>query len=123
GLGLAALGRPAYITLGREADLGTHRSPEEMERRCHVVMDAAHAAGIRYVDAARSYGSAERFLASWLDARGLPPQAVTVGSKWGYRYTGDWRMDPAAHEVKDHSVGALRRQLRESLDNLADRLD
>lgn len=123
GLGLAALGRPAYITLGRETDLGTHRSVEAMERHCHEVLDAAYAAGIRYVDAARSYGHAERFLASWFDARGLPPNAVTVGSKWGYRYTGHWRMDPAAHEVKDHSVDALRRQLRESLDILGARMD
>jgi aryl-alcohol dehydrogenase-like predicted oxidoreductase len=123
GLGLAALGRPAYITLGRETDLGTNRSVEAMERRCHEVLDAAYAAGIRYVDAARSYGDAERFLASWFDVRGLSPDAMTVGSKWGYRYTGDWRLDPAAHEVKEHSVNALRRQLRESLDILGERLD
>ena len=64
GLGLAALGRPAYITLGRDRDLGGDRSVPTLERLCHEMLDAAYAAGIRYIDAARSYGLAERFLAS-----------------------------------------------------------
>jgi aryl-alcohol dehydrogenase-like predicted oxidoreductase len=116
GLGLAALGRPAYITTGREEDLGQggDRSIEAMEARSHEVLDAAWAAGIRYLDAARSYGYAERFLASWLRARAIDPAEVTVGSKWGYRYVGEWRMDAPVHEVKDHSVGMLRAQLPES---------
>jgi len=50
GLGLAALGRPAYINLGRQRDLGPHRSVAELERRCHDMLDAAYAAGVRYVD-------------------------------------------------------------------------
>src|SRR5438132_37038 len=33
GLGLAALGRPGYITLGRDHDLGADRSMEALERR------------------------------------------------------------------------------------------
>ena len=41
GLGLAALGRPAYIDLGRDADLGADRGVEALERRCHQVLDAA----------------------------------------------------------------------------------
>ena len=114
GLGLAALGRPAYITLGRPADLGADRGVEALERRCHQVLDAAWEAGVRYVDAARSYGLAERFLASWLARRGLAPGAITVGSKWGYTYTGGWRLDAPVHEVKDHSLGTLQRQLAES---------
>src|SRR5918999_3496966 len=68
----------------------------------------------RYGDAARSYGRAEEFLATWLAARGLAPGEVTVGSKWGYRYTAGWRVRAEVHEVKDHSVGALREQLAES---------
>jgi aryl-alcohol dehydrogenase-like predicted oxidoreductase len=64
GLGLAALGRPAYIDLGRDRDLGPDRDVEALERRCHQVLDAAYAAGVRYLDAARSYGRAEEFLAS-----------------------------------------------------------
>ena len=114
GLGLAALGRPAYITPGREGDLGDDRSVDTMERRCHGMLDAAYTAGVRYVDVARSYGFAERFLASWLRARALPAGAIAIGSKWGYRYTGDWLLDAPTHEQKDLSVDALHRQLPES---------
>ncbi|HUI03686.1 MAG TPA: aldo/keto reductase [Acidimicrobiales bacterium] len=114
GLGLAALGRPAYITLGRQRDLGTDRGAARMEERCHRVLDAAYAAGVRYVDVARSYGRAEEFLASWLASRALEPGAVTVGSKWGYLYVGHWRTDAAVHEVKDHSVAMLRQQWPET---------
>jgi len=115
GLGLAALGRPAYLTLGRAEDLGDDRSPPAMEARCHELLDTAYAAGVRYVDAARSYGSAEAFLASWLARRHRAPAAVTVGSKWGYRYVGGWDMDARVHEVKDHSLGAFERQRDETL--------
>lgn len=64
-----------------------------MRDHCHEVLDAAYAAGIRYFDAARSYGLAESFLSEWLRARGLQPSQVAVGSKWGYAYTADWRID------------------------------
>lgn len=114
GFGLAAVGRPGYITTGRDHDLGTDRSVDALERRSHDALTAAYAAGIRYFDAARSYGYAERFLASWLKAAGLSPGAVTVGSKWGYTYVGDWRVAAAVHEVKDHSLAALTRQIGES---------
>ena len=85
GLGLAALGRPAYITGGREKDL-PDRSVAALRARTFAMLDAAYAAGVRYVDAARSYGRAEEFLAGWLAERGY--RDVVVGSKWGYRYTG-----------------------------------
>ncbi|MFG1705329.1 aldo/keto reductase [Nonomuraea sp. M3C6] len=114
GIGLAALGRPAYITLGREEDLGGDRSVAAMRARSWAVLDAARAAGVRYFDVARSYGRAEEFLAGWLRERAIPPGAVTVGSKWGYAYVGDWRMDADRHEVKELSAGRLRRQLDES---------
>jgi aryl-alcohol dehydrogenase-like predicted oxidoreductase len=122
GLGLAALGRPGYIDVGRVEDLGADRSVEAMERRAHEVLDAAHRVGIRYVDAARSYGRAEAFLASWLDARGAAVADVVVGSKWGYTYVGDWRLDVPVHEIKDHSAAAFERQLAESRSLLGDRL-
>jgi aryl-alcohol dehydrogenase-like predicted oxidoreductase len=47
----------------------------------HALLDAAHAAGVRYLDAARSYGYAEEFLSSWLEQRKIAPGEVTVGSK------------------------------------------
>lgn len=122
GLGLAALGRPAYINAGRDQDLGADRSVAAMERRCHEVLDAAYAAGVRYVDAARSYGHAEAFLRSWFAKSGVSADAVTVGSKWGYRYTGEWRLDADVQEVKDLSVEALTRQIEESRAELGDRL-
>jgi aryl-alcohol dehydrogenase-like predicted oxidoreductase len=123
GLGLAALGRPAYITLGRDADLGADRDRATMEHRCHLMLDAAYAAGVRYVDAARSYGLAEEFLASWLATRGVAPGAVTVGSKWGYRYVGDWDVHAAVQETKDHSLAMFREQLPQSRALLGDHLD
>jgi len=123
GLGLAALGRPGYITLGRDHDLGADRSVEALEQRSHEVLSAAYDAGIRYFDAARSYGFAERFLSSWLRQRGLSPDEVTMGSKWGYTYVGNWRVDAKVHEVKDQSLAALQRQIGESGALLGDFLD
>lgn len=114
GLGLAALGRPGYINLGRERDLGAERSVEDLRKRAFAVLDAAWAAGIRYLDVARSYGRAESFLAEWLTARDVAPEAVVVGSKWGYTYTADWVIGADVNEVKDHSLATLRRQLPES---------
>ena len=122
GLGLAAVGRPAYITLGRATDLGADRSVAIMRTRSHALLDAAYAAGVRYVDVARSYGRAEEFVGSWLSARGLASRAVTVGSKWGYTYTGEWRLDAKVQELKDLSVENLRRQFAESRALLGDHL-
>ena len=114
GLGLAALGRPGYINLGHGRDLAGKTDVAALERRSHEVLDAAYAAGVRHFDAARSYGRAEEFLASWLQGRGIPAGAVTVGSKWGYVYAADWRIDADQHEVKDLSAANLRRQASES---------
>jgi len=122
GLGLAALGRPGYINLGHGRDLGGETNVAALERRAHEVLDAAYAAGVRYFDAARSYGRAEEFLASWLDARAVPPGAVTVGSKWGYVYTAAWHIEADRHEVKDLSAANLRRQSAESRALLGDHL-
>ena len=125
GLGLAALGRPAYINLGRDHDLGDDRDVAAMERRCHAMLDVAAALGVRYVDAARSYGYAEAFLSSWLNGpatRDRASRQVTIGSKWGYRYVGEWQRDAPVHEVKDHSVEMLNRQIGESRELLGSRL-
>jgi aryl-alcohol dehydrogenase-like predicted oxidoreductase len=113
---LAALGRPAYINLGRTSALPGSRDVEAMRAASHIVLDAAYAAGVRWVDVARSYGLAEDFLAGWLAARGHAD--VTVSSKWGYTYVGEWRPDVEVHEVKEHSLARFRAQWAESRDLL-----
>jgi aryl-alcohol dehydrogenase-like predicted oxidoreductase len=122
GLGLAALGRPGYITLGHAGDLDGHTDVDAMRANAHAVLDAAYAAGVRYFDAARSYGRAEEFLGSWLAERELSPPAVGVGSKWGYTYTAGWRTDAEVNEVKDLSIGTLRRQVQETRQQLGSNL-
>lgn len=114
GLGLAALGRPGYMTLGHARDLDGNYDLAAMEARCHALLDAAWQAGVRWFDAARSYGEAERFLASWLAARAIAVGAATVSSKWGYTYVANWQPTANVHEVKDHSLAALERQVVES---------
>lgn len=109
---MAALGRPAYINLGRVEELPAHRDVESMRRATHAVLDAAYQAGVRWFDVARSYGRAEEFLAGWLTRRN--PADVTVSSKWGYTYVGAWRLDAAMHEVKEHSASSFSRQWSES---------
>jgi aryl-alcohol dehydrogenase-like predicted oxidoreductase len=121
GLGLAALGRPGYINLGHGGDVGDI-AVERMERAAHEVLDAAYDDGVRAFDAARSYGRAEAFLASWLERRGLAPGEVQVSSKWGYSYTAGWRVDADEHEVKELTAAQLRRQWRETSALLGDHL-
>src|SRR3982751_5394147 len=83
GLGLAALGRPGYINLGHAADLAHDYDVGVMEARAHATLDAAWAAGVRYFDAARSYGRAEAFLASWLGGRPPAPPPPAGGVHGG----------------------------------------
>ena len=93
-----------------------------MEARARAVLDEAWRSGVRYFDAARSYGRAEEFLGGWLAARAIAPEAVTVGSKWGYTYTGGWRVDADTHEVKEHSRAVLARQWLETRRHLGEHL-
>jgi aryl-alcohol dehydrogenase-like predicted oxidoreductase len=121
GLGLAAIARPAYITSGRASGLGDDRDVATLRARTHELLDAGYAAGIRYLDVARSYGLGEEFLAGWL--AGHPEiDDVEIGSKWGYRYVGGWRMDAEKHEVKDHSLDAFTEQYAQTHELLGDRL-
>ncbi len=168
GLGLAALGRPGYINVGHASDLTGVTAVEALAERAFEVLDAAWAAGVRYFDAARSYGRAEEFLGEWLNERGLiattfrgavepvrpdePIEAAgvdsgevaiveaalaagalaadatpteppfSVGSKWGYTYTADWRTDVDVHEVKELTLANLQFQERESLGFLGESL-
>jgi aryl-alcohol dehydrogenase-like predicted oxidoreductase len=120
GIGLAALGRPAYINLGRDGALPADRGVEELRAASWAVLDTAYAAGVRRVDVARSYGRAEEFLSGWLSDRRHGD--VTVSSKWGYAYVGDWRLDAEVHEVKEHSLARFRSQLAETRDLLGEHL-
>jgi aryl-alcohol dehydrogenase-like predicted oxidoreductase len=110
GLGLAALGRPGYINLGHAEDLASNYVVDAMKRRTHRLLDLAWKNGIRYFDAARSYGFAEDFLRTWLEDRQIDPQQVVIGSKWGYTYTAEWKVDAPVHEVKEHNLENLDRQ-------------
>jgi len=121
GLGLAATGRPAYITTHRDADFGDDRSEAALRERTWHLLDAAYASGIRYVDVARSYGSAESFLSGWM--AGHPGiDDLVVGSKWGYTYVGDWEMAASVQEVKDLSLATFERQYAETIALLGERL-
>ncbi|HCT76781.1 MAG TPA: aldo/keto reductase [Micromonosporaceae bacterium] len=122
GIGLAAVGRPGYINIGRASDLPSVRSVAAMRERAHALLDAAYESGVRYLDVARSYGHAEEFLADWLHRR---PNVgdVVVGSKWGYTYTADWRVVADVHEVKDHRLAMFERQIAETRAILGNRLD
>lgn len=122
GLGLAAVGRPAYMALGRDHDIGADRSVTAMSARCNALLDAAYDAGIRYIDVARSYGFAEQFLNAWWKQRFLRDGDLTVGSKWGYAYTGGWQLDAPIHEVKRLTIDMLKHQFSESRAILGTRL-
>ncbi len=111
GLGLAALGRPGYMTVGHSDDIAD-ASESGMRAAAFETLDEAWRLGVRHFDAARSYGLAESFLATWLATRGH--RDAVVSSKWGYRYTANWQRVADVHEVKDHSLAHLETQLAES---------
>lgn len=117
GFGLAAVGRPAYITTDRADDLGdpVDRSISALRARAHLLLDEAWVLGIRYIDVARSYGLAEEFLGGWLAAHPERRSELVIGSKWGYAYVGEWKMDAAVHERKEHSAAMFDRQWPETL--------
>lgn len=130
GLGLAALGRPGYINLGHGGDLindgsSPSKDVDSMRQHCWEMLDEAWRLGVRYFDAARSYGRAEEFLGGWLQARGIPPAEVVIGSKWGYTYTAGWQVDTggAPHEVKEHTAANLVKQAAETQQHLGPYLD
>ena len=122
-LGLAALGRPGYLNVGHGDDLGADVSVEALRARSFEVLDAAWAAGVRWFDAARSYGRAEEFLGAWLRERGVAPGDVTVSSKWGYAYTAGWEVDADPPEVKELTLAQFRRQWDESRALLGEHID
>ena len=123
GLGLAALGRPGYINLGHRGDLTGRTDVRALEEHAHDVLTAAFDLGVRHFDAARSYGGGEEFLGRWLyEARIIDP-AITISSKWGYKYVADWRVDAPVHEIKDHSLAMLNTQYEETRSRLGRHLN
>jgi len=123
GLGMAALGRPGYINLGHSEDLSGNYDPAVMREHAAKVLQFAWDQGIRYFDAARSYGAAEEFLSHWLQNASIPANDCFVASKWGYAYTADWQVDADVHEEKQHSLQRLNTQWEETSGFLADHLD
>ena len=116
-LGTAVLGRPAYINTGSDRRAAPDRGVESFRDNTFRVLDAATAAGVDWIDTARSYGRAEEFVGQWWRQRAAadpdwPAQAPTVSSKWGYAYVGDWDPAAAVHEVKDHSLAQFERNWR-----------
>ncbi len=126
GLGMAALGRPGYINLGHDSDVGKDKSVAAMQQHANKILDLAWQKGIRYFDTARSYGKGEQFLGDWMLANKVSEPEINVGSKWGYTYTADWRTqvdEGEKHEVKEHSLDVLNRQIKESHAALPGHLD
>ena len=121
GLGLAALGRPGYINIGHDDDLGSDKSKASMRDYCHQVLDFAYNNGVRYFDTARVYGDAEEFLSSWI--RKQSQFNGFVGSKWGYEYLANWEVNADKHERKDHSAAFLKQQWVETRMNLGKNVD
>jgi len=112
GLGLAALGRPGYVTLNHASDLGGRYDPSTMETHAHAVLDAAFGAGIRYFDAARSYGRAEDFVTSWLRKRAIEPGYGKWVFPGGYVDRGEEITLAALREAREEAGIAIREAQR-----------
>ena len=123
GLGMAAIGRPAYINIHHDKNLAGKTSVEALLEHSFKVLDTAYDNGVRYFDAARSYGRAEKFLADWIEKRGLRPDDLVIGSKWGYTYVADWRIEAQVHEIKEHSLKNFNTQWMETHQILGDFLN
>ena len=121
GLGLAALGRPGYINLGHNQNIGPDKSKQALYLQAEKVLSFAYQSGIQYFDVARVYGASEEFLSTWI--RKQNQFNGFVGSKWGYEYLADWKIDTDVHERKDHSLSFLKKQWAETRLNLGKNID
>ena len=84
----------------------------QKERRCPVHAFAEEQ-GLRVLTPSSLKGAEDQHVFAELQA----DAAVVVGSKWGYEYTANWRVnvdDGEAHEVKKHTAEQLARQLDET---------
>jgi aryl-alcohol dehydrogenase-like predicted oxidoreductase len=88
GLGMAALGRPGYINLGRGSVFGgsDSRSLDIMQNQANIVLDSLYQNNneIPWIDCARSYGLSEKFVGEYLKEKHIQPDDVIISSKWGY---------------------------------------
>jgi aryl-alcohol dehydrogenase-like predicted oxidoreductase len=132
GLGMAALGRPGYITLDRAKIFGCgDRTVETMQTQANLVMEQLFkefeaSDQMPWLDCARSYGLSELFVGEFLRQRKVDPKAVYVSSKWGYTYVADFKVElapSAKHEIKDHSTENFLKQLKETEEHLGEYLD
>ncbi len=108
------------MTVGHAQDVAS-TSIDAMAKHAQAMCQQAYLAGVRHFDVARSYGRGEMFLRDWLERR--KPTGVTVSTKWGYRYTGNWQTAPESHEVKEHSLARLDEQWPESKASLGEWLN
>jgi aryl-alcohol dehydrogenase-like predicted oxidoreductase len=118
---MAALGRPGYINLDRNAILGEERPIDVMQSQANNVMDQLFALSspnnTPWIDCARSYGLSEKFVGEYLRKNKIGPDDVYVSSKWGYTYVADWNIQLGQgepHEVKDHSAENFLKQVEET---------
>eukprot|EP00977_Amphora_coffeiformis_P005297 scaffold1129_cov164-Amphora_coffeaeformis.AAC.4 len=128
GLGMAALGRPGYITLDRSAVFGgDDRSIDKMQQASNNVIETLFSLTEKpWLDCARSYGLSEKFVGEYLRGNKIDPKSVYVSSKWGYTYVADWQVsleEGAKHEVKDHSTENFLKQVEETASFLGEFLD
>jgi aryl-alcohol dehydrogenase-like predicted oxidoreductase len=134
GLGMAALGRPGYINLDRDAVFGSgKRTVEDMQHQANSVLDqlflvsaSTGSSSKPWLDCARSYGLSEKFVGEYLRDKNIDSETVYVSSKWGYTYVADWKValdNGAKHEVKDHSTENFLKQVQETQEHLGKYLD
>lgn len=107
GLGLAALGRPAYINIRGNTTFDT--SVASFKKNAFEVLDYAYLNGVRYFDTAPSYGKGEAFLAEWNSQKRR--SNLNLSTKWGYTYVANWNLEfKGKHEIKEHSIEKLLEQ-------------
>lgn len=110
GLGTAAIGRPQYINIKQDKSAAINMAI--FKQNGIAVLNEAYAKGIRYFDTAPGYGMAEELLIDWLKEKNAP--AIEVATKWGYTYVANFNAAATEHEVKEHSLGKLTEQWKQS---------
>jgi len=110
GLGTAAIGRPQYINLRREA--ADDFSLAEFRKHGKLMLNEAYRKGIRYFDTAPGYGIAEQMLIDWINENRY--EDIEIATKWGYTYVANFNPEAIIHEVKEHSIARLNQQWEQS---------